>query len=104
MNINKSKLSLLLKWNGTDFAQVERGRAPFDDSRDTLMYIHELSKTIVFRMGVGESSINKRIITRHFNSITKTGFQYSANIRLGANFTVVHHEGDLNIKIISKRT
>ena len=74
MKISKSKLSLLLKWNGTDFAQVERGLYPFDDNRNTLMYIHELSRTIVFRMGVGESDINKRIITRMFNSIAKTGY------------------------------
>jgi len=102
MDMSKGKLSVLLIWNGTDFSKVDRGRYPFDDNRDTLMYIHELSRTIVFRMGVGETNITKRIIMRIFNSIAKTGFQYSPGIRLGANFNIVQHEGDLDIKMLVK--
>lgn len=95
-------LTVLLRWNGSDFEPLGKSKLQFDDTRDSIVYIHETSRTMLFRIGVGESSISKRIISRRFDSIAKTGYQYSEGIRLGHGFNVILHEGELDLKKMIK--
>ena len=99
----QGNLTVLLRWDGSNFEPLKNEKRLFDDTRDSIVYIHEASRTMIFRIGVGESSINKRIISRRFNSIAKTGYQYSQGIRLGHGFDVIHHEGELDLKNMIKR-
>lgn len=90
-----------MEWNGAKFEPVQVHKGSVDDTNKTLLFLDEGSRRIVFRMGENESNVQKRIISRQFQSVAKSGIQLQ-NVRIGHGFTVIEHSGALNIRALMK--
>src|SRR3990172_8933124 len=94
-------ISVLLFWNGTDFEQADpKG---FRDDNQTLVYIDGSAGGIFTRISPRETNINRRIITRRLQSLTKSGYQFSPNLRIStASYKLHEIEGVFDLQQLVK--
>ena len=91
-----SIVSVFLHWNGEEFVPFDVSKDSLDDLKQTILFIDENTRTIVFRMGNEVSAFDKRIISRRFQSISKSGININ-NVQLGIGYNVIEHMGELNL-------
>ena len=84
--------STFLEWDGSDFVQMPVSKDTLDDPTKTIIFLDENTRTIIFRMGNEVGAFDKRIISRRFQSISKSGININ-NVQL-----VIEHMGDLAIR------
>lgn len=96
-----SVVSVFLRWDGEDFVPFNVTKDSIDDLKQTVLFIDETTRTIVFRMGNEVSAFDKRIISRRFQSISKSGININ-NVQLGIGYTVIEHMGELNLTSLVK--
>ena len=68
-----SVMSAMLEWQGDEFVQMQVAKDTLDDPKKTLLFIDETTRTIIFRMGSEVGAFDKRIISRRFQSVSKSG-------------------------------
>ena len=96
-----SVMSAFLQWDGEDFVQMSVSKDTLDDPKKTLLFIDESTRTIIFRMGNEVQAFDKRIISRRFQSISKSGIKLGS-VQLGIGYNVIEHMGELNITELVK--
>lgn len=96
-----SVVSVFLKWDGEDFVPTTVTKDTLDNTQDTLLFIDESTRTVLFRMGSEVSAFEKRIISRRFNSISKSGIKLN-NVQLGIGYNVIEHMGEMNLSQLLK--
>jgi len=89
-------IQALFRWDGNDFVLVPIQKNMADDESQTFLFIDESTRTIIFRMGNDVGLIDKRIISRRFQGISKTGISVEG-ISLGISYHVIEHVGNLNL-------
>ena len=94
-------MSALLEWNGEDFVQMSVSKDTLDNPTKTILFIDENTRTIVFRMGNEVNAFDKRIISRRFQSISKSGINIGG-VQLGIGYNIIEHMGELNITTLMK--
>ena len=96
-----SLVSVFLKWDGEEFMPMEISKDSLDNPQDTLLFIDESTRTIIFRMGSEVSPFEKRIISRRFQSISKSGMKLN-NVQIGIGYNVIEHMGEMNVSQLIK--
>ena len=94
-------MSAFLQWDGEDFIPLGITKDTLDDPKKTVLFIDENTRTIVFRMGAEVAAFEKRIISRRFQSISKSGINVGG-VQLGIGYNVIEHMGDLNLTTLLK--
>lgn len=96
-----SMVSVLLRWDGEDFTPMTATKDSLDNPQDTLIFIDENTRTLIFRMGSEVSPFEKRIVSRRFQSISKSGINLN-NVQLGIGYNVIEHMGEMDIGALMK--
>ena len=96
-----SVMSAMLEWSGDEFVQMPVAKDTLDDPKKTLLFIDETTRTIIFRMGSEVGAFDKRIISRRFQSISKSGFNVNG-VQLGIGYNVIEHMGEMNLQTLMK--
>ena len=94
-------VSVFLNWNGEEFVPMTVSKDSIDDLTKTILFIDENTRTIVFRMGSEVSAFDKRIISRRFQSISKSGININ-NVQLGIGYNIIEHMGELKLNELYK--
>ena len=95
-----SVMSAMLEWDGEDFIQMAVSKDTLDDPKKTILFIDENTRTMVFRMGEVQP-FDKRIISRRFQSISKSGINLGG-VQLGIGYNIIEHMGELDIASLIK--
>ncbi len=96
-----SMMSAFLEWDGEEFVQMAVSKDTIDDPKKTMLFIDENTRTIIFRMGNEVQAFDKRIISRRFQSISKSGINLGG-VQLGIGYNVIEHMGEMDIKGLIK--
>ena len=96
-------MSAFLEWDSDnkEFVQMSISKDSLDDPTKTMLFIDENTRTIVFRMGNEVQPFEKRIISRRFHSISKSGIKIGG-VQLGIGYNVIEHMGELNLNTLLK--
>lgn len=94
-------MSAILEWDGEDFVQMSVSKDTLDNPTKTILFIDENTRTIVFRMGNEVNAFDKRIISRRFQSVSKSGINIGG-VQLGIGYNVIEHMGELDIGTLMK--
>lgn len=89
-------MSAYLEWDGEEFVQTSVSKDTIDNPEKTVLFIDESTRTIIFRMGSEVQPFDKRIISRRFQSISKSGINLGG-VQLGIGYNVIEHMGEMNI-------
>ena len=94
-------VSQFLEWDGNDFVPMSVSKDTLDDPKKTILFVDENTRTILFRMGSEVGAFDKRIISRRFQSISKSGINVN-NVQLGINYNIIEHMGELQLRELMK--